>query len=564
MRTTVVRLLIVLFTCSLALALRGGETHAIAAFKVEPFVWQLGRDYPDGTPSDDNLPIDTVYIKTHDGTDWMSTFDDHPNAVSGPDAVRNLITIYNSQGIDVAAWFVPKTLDYDGQVVMAEQVIDAGVTALYADLEPFAGFCNQNCGLLADNFWARVRADRPNAKLGVIYDPRSWWFDSSATTRWLANADAALPMCYWDDFTGQVPYGDAQGCIAEAKFELDTKLAPGRNMEYIPILHGESSPDKMQQALDASARAEATRISIWRRGVVSQDVWNTIANYSAPGGPHCALQLVDGCVVKEAFLPPTYIVEGGAKLPINPDTDLAQLGLTARDVQTLPAGALPRIPNAPADGTLLSEPGGQAYVVIGGAKFTIPPGDYTTLGLNPAALQIVPSSVLSQLPNAPPDYSRIRQLGDSSGEYLALHGSRIPLDEDGLEAMKAAGLENTAKYTLPTGAFSQVPLAEVKRGDSDCDGNIALIDVVRVLQKAIGVPSPGMCLHVAGDVTCDGWALPADALLIMRFVAEVPQPPSTCPNVGVPEPAALPVHNAAAGETPAATPQETLRPTRTP
>lgn len=569
MRTTLVRLLIVLATCSLALAVRGGETHAIAAFNVEPFVWQLDRDYPEGSPSDQSLPIDTVYIKTHDGTDWMSTFDQHPAAVSGPNAVRNLIGVYNQQGIDVAAWFVPKGLDFDGQVSMAEMVIDAGVTALYADLEPFSGFCNQNCGALADNFWTRVRADRPTAKLGVIYDPRSWWFEASATSRWLANSDVALPMCYWDDFIGQVPYGDPQGCVAQAKFELDTKLAPGRNLEYIPILHGESSPEKMQQAMDASARAEATSVSIWRRGVVSGDVWNGIANYAAPGGPHCGLNLVDGCVVKEAFLPPTYIIAGGAKLPINPDTDLAQLGLSSRDVQTLRAGALPNIPNVPADGTLLSESGGQTYVIFGGAKFVMPPGDYAALGLSPGAVRTVPAGALSQLPLAPPDYSRIQQLGDT-GEHLTLHGSRIPLDAEALEAMKAAGLENAPKYTLPTGAFSQVPLAEVKRGDSDCDGNVALIDVVRVLQKAIGVPSPGICLHVAGDVTCDGWAYAGDALLIMQFVAGVPQPDSTCPKVGEPEPATLPVRNSAAGETPSsspspsATPDETLRPTRTP
>jgi len=569
MRTTLVRLLIVLVACSLALILRGSETQAIGAFKIEPFVWQLDRDYPEGGPSDDNLPIDTVYIKTHDGTDWMSTYDPHPAAVSGPNAVRNLIGVYNQQGIDVAAWFVPKGLDFDGQVSMAEMVIDAGVTALYADLEPFSGFCNQNCGVLADNFWARVRADRPNAKLGVIYDPRSWWFDASATTRWLANADVALPMCYWDDFTGQVPYGDPQGCIAEAKFELDTKLAPGRNLEYIPILHGESSPDKMLQAMDASVRAEATSVSTWRRGVVSQDVWNAIANYTPPEGPHCALQLVDGCVVKEAFLPPTYLIEGGGKLLINPETDLAALGLTPRDVQTLPADALKKIPG-PADGTLLSEPGGPTYVIFGGARFVMPDGDYAALGLSPGAVVTVPVGLLSQLPLAPADYSRIQQLGDDSGEYVTLRGSRVPLDADALEAMKAAGLENAPKYTLPTGAFSQVPLAEVKRGDSDCDGNVALIDAVRVLQKAIGVPSPGICLHVAGDVTCDGWAFPADALLILRFVAEVPQPVSTCPNVGVPEPAALPVHDAVAGETqsvtptPSAPPEETLRPTRTP
>jgi hypothetical protein len=552
MRTHYTRLLVLLAACALALVVNARESHADVGNSVQPFIWQLGRDYPEGTPADESLPIDTVYIKTHDGTDWMSTYDDHPLAVSGPDSLRNLINIYNSEGIGVVAWFVPKGLDYNGQLAIAEQVIDTGVQALYADLEPFSGFCNQNCGVLADSFWARLRTERPSAKLGVIYDPRSWWFGPSAADRWLASANVALPMCYWDDFTGQVPYGDAQGCTAMAKWELDTKLAPGRNLDFIPILEGDSTPDKIAQAMDAAARAEADGVSIWRRGVVSQDSWNTIAIYGAPGGPHCALHLVDGCVVREAFVPATYLIAGGARLPINPDVDLPQLGLSARDVQTLPEGMLKTIPDVPPDGSLLRDGSGKTYVVYGGAKFVMAESDYAGLGLDPNTADFAPADVLAQLPLAPPDYSRVQQFNDSS-EYVTLKGARIPLDADALEALKAAGHANDPKYVLPSGAFAQLPLAEVKRGDSDCDGAVALLDVVRVLQKAIGVPSPGICLHVAGDVTCDGWAFPGDALLILRFVAGVPQPASACPPVGEPEPAALPVREQAI-ETNSATP----------
>jgi hypothetical protein len=43
--------------------------------KIEAVVWQFNRDYPGAEPNDLNLPIKTVYIKTHDGTDWMSTYD---------------------------------------------------------------------------------------------------------------------------------------------------------------------------------------------------------------------------------------------------------------------------------------------------------------------------------------------------------------------------------------------------------------------------------------------------------------------------------------------------------
>jgi hypothetical protein len=567
MRTLLSRLLIVLAACSLAVMLHGAGSHADSSVKVEPIIWQLDRDYPDGTPNDNALPISTVYIKTHDGTDWMATYDTHPAAVTGPDAIRNLINLYGQQGIQVAAWFVPTGSDYDTQVQMAEQVIDSGVTALYADVEPFHGFCDQDCAALADNFWARLRSERPNARLGVIYDPRVWYWDSSATTHWFASADDVLPMCYWADFVGQVPYGDPEGCIAQAKSDLP-QLAPGRTLGFIPILEGDSTPDLVQQAMDASVRAEATSISIWRRGVVSADVWNAIAIYQAPGGPHCALQLVDGCVVKEAFLPPTYVIDGGGKLLIQNPSDLAALGLTARDVQTLPAGALKKIPSAPrvpADGTLLTGGDGEIYVVYGGAKFPVPDGEFAPLGLDPSQVKALPPSVTAQLPLIPADYSRIQQLGDPI-EYVVLHGARIPLDSDAIASLAAAGHGGEARYVVPTGALDQVPLAQIKRGDADCDGNVGLLDVILVLQRSVGLASPGVCLHVAGDVTCDGWPSPPDALAILRFVVGTPEKTvAGCPQVGVMEPAALPARDTAAlsgSPTPAST--ATLDATATP
>ncbi len=564
MRTLFPRLLIVLAACSLAVVLHGARSQADSGLKVEPIVWQFDRDYPDGAPNDSALPISTIYIKTHDGTDWMATYDKHPAAVTGPDAIRSLISVYGQQGIQVAAWFVPAGADYDAQVQMAEQVIDSGVTALYADVEPFHGFCDQDCAALADNFWARLRAERPNARLGVIYDPRVWYWDSGATTHWFASADEVLPMCYWDDFAGQVPYGDPEGCIAQAKSDLP-QLAPGRNLGFMPILEGDSTPELVQRALDASVRAEAKGISIWRRGVVSADVWNAIASYQAPGGPHCALQLVDGCVVKEAFLPPTYVIAGGAKLLIQNPGDLAALGLTSRDVQTLPAGALKDIPNAPVDGTLLTEGYGQSYVVYGGAKFLAPDGEFAPLGLDPSRAKVVPPGATAQLPLVPADYSRMQELGDPI-EYVVLHGGRIPLDADAIAALAAAGHAGEPRYLVPTGALAQVPLAQIKRGDADCDGNVGLLDVIRVLQRSVGLASPGICLHVAGDVTCDGWPAPPDALAILRFVVGTPeQLVDGCPQVGVMEPAALPARDTAAlSGSPTPTPAATLDATATP
>ena len=101
----------------------GGTAGADSTdIKIEAVIWQFNRDYPGAEPNDVNLPIKTVYIKTHDGTDWMSKYDPNPNAVSGPDALRNLISTYSFQGIDVAAWFVPYGTDIEGQLQRAKEV----------------------------------------------------------------------------------------------------------------------------------------------------------------------------------------------------------------------------------------------------------------------------------------------------------------------------------------------------------------------------------------------------------------------------------------------------------
>jgi hypothetical protein len=131
--------------------LPGGAAQA-ESLDVEAVIWQFGRDYPGAEANDLNLPIKTVYIKTHDGTDWMSTYDSHPKAVSGPDALRNLVRDYSYLGIDVVAWFVPYGTDVEGQLQRAREVIDAGVKGLVADVEPYSGFCAQNCPMLAEQF----------------------------------------------------------------------------------------------------------------------------------------------------------------------------------------------------------------------------------------------------------------------------------------------------------------------------------------------------------------------------------------------------------------------------
>jgi hypothetical protein len=104
----------------------------------------------------------------------------------------------------------------DRQVDMAKQVLDSGVKGLYADVEPFDGFCQNDCRFVAENFLLHLRSERPDAKLGVIYDPRPHHWETAAANVWLSVSDVAIPMCYWESFVDQPP------------LERPTRLRPQR------------------------------------------------------------------------------------------------------------------------------------------------------------------------------------------------------------------------------------------------------------------------------------------------------------------------------------------------
>ncbi|MCH7483546.1 MAG: hypothetical protein IIA90_00170 [Chloroflexi bacterium] len=525
-------ILIALAALIAAVAFQASGPSAAEAIEVDPVIWQLSNDYPETLPGDMALPISTIYIKTHDAADWMSTYDDHPAAVSGPEAIQNLIDIYGAQGIAVAAWFVPKGTDYDAQLQLAMAVIDSGVTALYADLEPFPGFCFLECKELAENFWKPLRELRPDAHLGVIYDPRPWWWEQSATAEWFSVADSALPMCYWESYTGQVPWGDAAGCVVQAYADLSV-LAPGRDLAYLPMLQGNSTVDRFEEALDAAAGVGSERVSVWRRGVVDTEIWELIDDYSEPSYVGCRSTLADDCLFEKMSTGSVWLMRGGSRFYIADFGLLPALGLTPDDVQLVEDAFLAAIPTVPPDGSLVTdEDGADVYVVYAGTRFRMSEGDYAALGLDPETVVTIPLGLIEQVPLTPPDFSLLSDVS-SAEDYLVLGGALIPLDEGVFAALEALGLTGGAAITVPSGALADIPMAEISRGDTDCSGVVEAFDVLQVLQLSSGLPSAAIC-HQSADVNCDGSPTGLDALLILVFIVsgESPLLPGGCEPIG--------------------------------
>ena len=498
------------------------EPAAASGIQVEAVIWQFSRDYPGADASDSDLPIRTVQVKTHDGTDWMSTYDSSPYAVSGPGAIQQLRSSYGSQGIDLVAWFVPQGTDVDGQVAIAEQVIDTGVTALYADVEPFAGFCNQDCGYLADAFWKRLRNERPGARLGVMYDPRTQWLGPSAIGAWLSVTDDALPSCYWESFAGQAPWGDPAGCVLQARDDL-AWLVPGRALNYVPLLQGDSTPDRVRQALDAAVTAGAGRAGLWRRGVVPASVWDMLRGYAPP--PPCWQTLSDGCLLKEVSADPIYVMEAGAKFHIPDPNTFLRMGFHWSAVNIVAGGFTAGIPNIPRDGALLKEETDPPIdVVYGGARFWIPdPGTFAALGFDPAAVRIIPRGGFAQVPLIPIQYTRFHEVSRPE-QYVIIAGQRIWLSPVTLQQLLGAG-EGQPLYTVPGGGLTQVPeRTNIPRGDASCDGNVDSQDALLLLRTSVALPNLGLCSFLA-NMDCDNAITSVDALLVLRRAAGLPVTP---------------------------------------
>ena len=87
----------------------------------------------------------------------------------------------------------------------------------------------------------------------------------------------------------------------------------------------------------------------------------------------------------------------------------------------------------------------------------------------------------------------------------------------------------------PTDAPSPTP-APPMRGDSDCNGQIQLPDVIATLSGASQVGSSGNC-SIRGDANCSGGLDANDALRELRFISDDPiAPPDGCQPVGDPIP----------------------------
>ncbi|HZP56314.1 MAG TPA: twin-arginine translocation signal domain-containing protein [Dehalococcoidia bacterium] len=173
-------------------------TRAVAPPQHAVWVWQFSIDGPvaEIAPALAARNL-AVVVKTHDGLDWMATYDPVPGAVAGAREAGILARVFEDYGVPFHAWAVVKGIDPVREAAMAADVLDAGAHSLTLDLEAHEGFW---AGTSDDalRFGEELRRRNPYGRVDVAIDPRPWQMLAAPLGEFATFCDGIRPQLYWD------------------------------------------------------------------------------------------------------------------------------------------------------------------------------------------------------------------------------------------------------------------------------------------------------------------------------------------------------------------------------
>ncbi len=206
--------------------------------------------------------VNAVWVKTSDGSDWMSAFDSKPTMwIDGPDAIDNWVATLQRYGLEFHAWCVPRGLDIDAET---DKIIQAcsrpGVRSMVLDVEPYNGFWAGGKDAIRP-YMLKVRSAIPGSfHIGMSVDARRSHFNDIFPAEWLPFVNSVHPQVYWPDF-GNTP----QEALTEAYAAWGNYGRP-----VFPVLYGYNTPtSQMNTARTLSISTyKAAGLSWWVFGQI--------------------------------------------------------------------------------------------------------------------------------------------------------------------------------------------------------------------------------------------------------------------------------------------------------
>jgi LysM repeat protein len=226
-----------------------------------------------------------IVLKTHDGLEWMSEYDDAPGAVDGPDRVAELAAFFEAGGVPFHAWAVVHGEAPAREAERAAQVLAAGARSLTLDVEPHPGFWTGDAAA-ARAFGRALRRRQPDAWLVTSVDARPWLIDRVPLADFAAFTDELAPQLYWEEFdtdanvakfaaSGFVP--GAEGVTPAFLLRSATRLLGAFDRPLHPI--GEGAAGVWPEFMDHAFAYEASTVSVWRFGTAAPGAWAALRDY---------------------------------------------------------------------------------------------------------------------------------------------------------------------------------------------------------------------------------------------------------------------------------------------
>lgn len=259
------------------------------------WVWQFSTDAAPNVIGADLRSYNLgIVLKTHDGVEWMSTYDKSPFAVSGPKQAETLARYYEDAGVPFHAWGVVKGIDPIREARMAADVLAAGARSLYLDLEPHSGFW---MGTPADaaTFGRELRRLQPSAWVVTSLDPRPWVLARVPIAEFASISNMLAPQQYWRTFNTQANYNrfaesgmpvPSWGITPEFLNDVSEAVLSPYQKALAPVGQGATNDMGEWQRFMAHAYSKGTRVvSAWRYGVMDRGLFPLLRNTPPPPPP---------------------------------------------------------------------------------------------------------------------------------------------------------------------------------------------------------------------------------------------------------------------------------------
>ncbi|MFK3979455.1 S1 family peptidase [Micromonospora sp. NPDC050397] len=149
-----------------------------------------------------------------------------------------------------------------------------------------------------------------------------------------------------------------------------------------------------------------------------------------------------------------YLFVGGAKIWFGSPAEIVETGHSGKPLTNLPTRYVQDVTSIPRDGTLVSDPQGNVYVVVGGAKIYFASWDEIVAnGYADAPLTVIPTRHLNGMSTVPADGTLVRDPNNSV--YVFAGGAKIWFNST--EEINQAGYGGKSRTVMPTRHLGGVP-----------------------------------------------------------------------------------------------------------